>query len=83
MALPTGFGKSIYICYACLPKIYDHLMGRKGSIAVVISPLLSLMNDQLVTKFNKMGLPSGFITRGMPIDEVSKKFKRTITKRAF
>ena len=28
--LPTGFGKSL--CYACLPCVFDHLLGTTNSI---------------------------------------------------
>ena len=45
VALPTGYGKTI--CYCCLPMVYDQLKGRTGSIAVIISPLIALMNDQV------------------------------------
>ena len=51
VSLPTG-GKSL--CYACLPFVYDHLReDTLRSIALVISPLNALMQDQ-VTSFTKI-----------------------------
>ena len=47
VTLPTGFGKSI--CYGCLPMVFDLIKQRKGSIVVVISPLIALMKDQVAT----------------------------------
>ena len=47
--LPTGFGKSL--CYQVLPFVFDHKLGLIGSgsssAVLVISPLLSLMVDQV------------------------------------
>ncbi len=47
--LPTGFGKSI--CYECLPFLYDYRLqskdSRSRSTVIVISPLISLMTDQV------------------------------------
>ena len=54
VSLPTGGGKSL--CYACLPLVYDRL--REDTlklIAVVISPLNALMQDQ-ETSFTKRGM---------------------------
>ena len=50
--LPTGFGKSI--CYECLPFVFDFTLGRMQStdiksLVIVISPLRSLMVDQVVS----------------------------------
>ena len=53
ISLPTGSGKSL--CYACLPHLFDELRRRSGarecvihhSIVVVVSPLSSLMQDQV------------------------------------
>jgi len=49
----TGFGKSL--CYACLPLIFDRLSGKSGSIALIISPLVALMQDQ-VKGFSTIGI---------------------------
>ena len=43
--LPTGFGKSL--CYEVLPFVMDDKLGRHGSVVTVISPLVSLMADQV------------------------------------
>ena len=46
VALSTGYGKSL--CYACLPFAFDQLRGtEKKSIAIVISPLVAFMKDQV------------------------------------
>ena len=43
--LPTGFGKSL--CYRVLPFVFDDKLGRNNSIAIVVSPPISLMIDQV------------------------------------
>ena len=64
MSLPTGSGKSL--CYGILPLVYDGLKNNLGitdgkrSIVIVISPLLSLMQDQ-VQKFCQMGLQAAYV----------------------
>ena len=46
VSLPTGSGKSL--CYCILPFIFDLLKQVTGqSIAVVVSPLIALMKDQV------------------------------------
>ena len=45
--LPTGFGKSV--CYEVLPFLFDKKLGRDNSLVVVVSPLVSLMVDQVRT----------------------------------
>ena len=47
ISLPTGYGKSL--CYIMLPKLFDKLRGSKRSIVLVVSPLLSLMKDQVAS----------------------------------
>ena len=43
--LPTGFGKSLI--YQALPLVYDHIKREEGHICVVVSPLLSLVEEQV------------------------------------
>ena len=43
--LPTGFGKSL--CFALLPGIFNRVMRVPTSIAVVVSPLIAIMKDQV------------------------------------
>ena len=43
--LPTGFGKSLL--YQALPFLFDHVNKSAGHIVVVVSPLVSLMDDQV------------------------------------
>ena len=49
VSLPTGFGKSI--CFHDLPFLFDRKLGRmdgeRKSCVIVISPLISLMVDQV------------------------------------
>ena len=41
----TGFGKSI--CYEVLPFMFDKKLGTDNSLVIVVSPLVSLMVDQV------------------------------------
>ena len=47
VALPTGYGKSL--CYQILPILFDALRGHptQTSIIVVVTPLTSIMKDQI------------------------------------
>ena len=46
VSLPTGSGKSL--CYCALPLVFDKLRTTPGrSIALVVSPLIALMKDQV------------------------------------
>ncbi|KAK3735908.1 hypothetical protein QZH41_010200 [Actinostola sp. cb2023] len=55
--LPTGYGKSLV--FQCLPIVADVLYERPGgtSVLVVISPLQSLMEDQVMCLGN-LGIPA-------------------------
>ena len=43
--LLTSFGKSI--CYKILPFMFNKKLGRDNSLVIVVSPLVSLMVDQV------------------------------------
>ncbi len=48
VSLPTGSGKSL--CYTMLPIVFDRVRGltdSPASILIVVSPLISLMKDQM------------------------------------
>ncbi len=71
VSLPTGEGK--FLCFATLPAVFDclkrHLTVCTGSpsaeqstICVVVSPLTSLMKDQVV-KFSERGLKCAYVGR--------------------
>ena len=48
--LPTGYGKSL--CFTLLPLVFDYPQGEaKTSIVICISPLTSLMMEQLKEPF--------------------------------
>ena len=49
--LPTGYGKSL--CYACLPCVFDKLFGCTLLIVAVITPLTSIMEDQVIINTHK------------------------------
>lgn len=67
--LPTGYGKSLI--YQCLPFVYDilHAKPRGSSIIIVISPLRSLMNDQ-VSYLNNLCIPAIAITNELDDPEI-------------
>ena len=63
VTLATGFRKSL--CYSLLPLVFDKLHGcssqdQRGSIVIVVSPLLVLMKDQ-VASLKKQGLRAAYI----------------------
>ena len=59
VSLPTGGGKSL--CFACLPLVYDYLRGViDKSIAIIVSPLNALMQDQ-VAKFTNRGMTAIYV----------------------
>ena len=43
--LPTGTGKSLI--YQALPLVFDHVSDEKGHIVAFVSPLVSLIDDQV------------------------------------
>ncbi|HEX7361540.1 MAG TPA: RecQ family ATP-dependent DNA helicase [Bryobacteraceae bacterium] len=64
--MPTGGGKSL--CYQ-LPAVISN------GTAVVISPLIALMQDQ-VTQLTGMGIPSAFVNSAIPPREQSAIMER-------
>ena len=65
--LPTGLGKSILYQ---LPAAMD----RTG-FTLVISPLISLMDDQL-TALNERGIPAAFVNSNINADEAAEIYRR-------
>ena len=70
--LPTGFGKSI--CYQSLPFVFDHKLGKTSappdqrSIVLVVSPLVSLMVDQ-VTYLQSAGVGAAILSGNKGVDK--------------
>ena len=63
VSLPTGSGKSL--CYSVLPKVFDTLRKKRSkSIVIVISPLISLMKDQIHSLQTK-GIKCTFVTKDL------------------
>lgn len=57
--LPTGFGKSLL--YQALPLVFDVTSKEPGHIVIVVSPLISLMEDQ-VSHLTELGLKAANIS---------------------
>ena len=61
----TGYGKSV--CYQALLFMFDHKLGRLNpvdrSLVIVVSPLVSLMTDQ-VTGLRSIGVGAAIISTG-------------------
>ena len=51
--LPTGYG--ISLCFAILPLCFDAKRQTSGSIVVVVTPLIAIM-ENLVEEYTKKGL---------------------------
>jgi ATP-dependent DNA helicase RecQ len=67
VVMPTGGGKSL--CYQ-LPAVLDG-----GRTAVVISPLIALMQDQ-VAQLEQMGIAAAFVNTSLSAEERSRILKR-------
>ena len=66
VCLPTGFGKSLI--FASLPIIFDKLRNQEHkSIVVIVSPLLSIMQDQVGTFLSK-GISATSVTSSTDFD---------------
>ena len=53
VSIPTGGGKSL--CYSLLPSVFDILRGKPQSLAIIVSPLVALMKDQVRALSQRMG----------------------------
>ena len=61
VSLPTGLGKSL--CYILLPSVFDQLRKvERKSIALVVSPIVALVQDQVAAITAAMGIPATLIT---------------------
>lgn len=68
--MPTGGGKSI--CYQLPALVFDNL-------TLVISPLISLMKDQ-VDALNMMGIPATFINSTISHQEMNKRVQMAVNR---
>ena len=64
ISLPTGSGKSL--CYSILPFAFDTLKKKSGSIVLVISPLISLMKDQ-IRSLDSKGITATLVSKSTKI----------------
>src|SRR5713226_2776649 len=67
VVMPTGGGKSL--CYQ-LPAVLD-----TGRTAVVISPLIALMQDQ-VAQLEQIGVPAAFVNSALTGQDRSRTLER-------
>ena len=71
---PTGSGKSII--FQCFPLVFDALHGKRDtSCALVISPLTSLMQDQ-VAYLTSLGVRAAFVGDEQSDETVKKKIEK-------
>ena len=63
--LPTGFGKSLV--YQVLPLVFDHVTKHTGHNVVVVSPIVSLMDDQ-VKNLTSLGVSAISISSQSELD---------------
>lgn len=61
VSVPTGHGKTFAYCF--LPEIFSILQSKPFSIVIVISPLISLMIDQ-VSRMETLGIKAAFVGEG-------------------
>ena len=64
--LPTGFGKSL--CYEVLPFLFDDKLGKDNSVVIVVSPLISLMVDQ-VQSLRRRSIRAAIMSCGSKVDK--------------
>ena len=65
--LPKGYGKSL--CYEVLPFIFDYQLNRDNSAVLVVSPLISLMMDQ-VHSLRKRSIDAAIISSGVKVSNI-------------
>ena len=64
--LPTGFGKSL--CYEVLPFVFDDKLGKRDSMVIVVSPLISLMVDQ-VQNLRRRSVEAAIMSSGTKVQK--------------
>ena len=73
VSLPTGYGKSL--CLALLTGIFDKVRKvEKKSLVVVVSPLNSLMQDQ-VSSYSGRGISAVYVGDRHMCKDMRKKIK--------
>ena len=78
ITLPTGFGK--LLCYFCLPLVSNDLKDSTAlSVVVVVSPLMSLMNDQ-VQPLRAKGLTAVICSGNTECESVRSSITEGISK---
>ena len=80
VALPTGFGKSL--CFVLLPRVFDLLRGvEKLSVVMVVSPLVALMKEQVVS-YSAKGISAACVS-DMDDRQANKETRRAIKRGEF